>query len=110
MTTLACYLCIIYANKELTEEITGIIAPMVTVFLLSYFVACKFNELFDMTIETILLCYIADEEMFPPEERYAEGSLQEAVSSTSEAAKASGVHKDEEAPSPEKEIEVVDAQ
>jgi hypothetical protein len=34
------------------------------------------RQIFGMAIETILQCYIADEEMFPSEQRYAEGSLQ----------------------------------
>jgi len=85
-TTIVCYLAIIYGDSSLSSNINGIIAPIVTVFLLSYFVSCMFHELFAMSIETILLCYIADEEMFPPVDRYADGPLQEAISSTAKAA------------------------
>ena len=67
---------------------------MVTVFLLSYFISCMFNEIFGMTIETILLCYIADEEMFSAADRYAEGALQESISSTSKAAASNKIHAD----------------
>ena len=35
-----------------------------------------------MTIETILCCFVADEEMFPPEKRFADGGLAEVISST----------------------------
>lgn len=42
-----------------------------------------------MGIQTILLCYIADEEMFPPEKRFADGSLQSAISKTAQAANSS---------------------
>ena len=42
-----------------------------------------------MGIQTILLCYIADEEMFPPEKRFADGSLQSAISKTAHAASSS---------------------
>lgn len=38
-----------------------------------------------MAIETILCCFIADEEMFPPEKRFAEGGLQTAISKTAQA-------------------------
>lgn len=44
-----------------------------------------------MGIEAILLCYIADEEMFPPEKRFAEGALQSALSSAQKQAASSKV-------------------
>jgi len=49
--------------------------------ILAYFVASMFCEIFGMAIETILLCYIADEEMFPPEKRFADGALKTAIAS-----------------------------
>jgi hypothetical protein len=57
------------------SEVNGIVAPLVFTFLLAYFVSGMFSEIFSMGIETILCCYIADEEMFPPDQRFAEGSL-----------------------------------
>ena len=39
-----------------------------------------------MAIETVLCCYIADEEMFPPELRFAENELKHAISHSSNAA------------------------
>ena len=92
LTSLLFYLAVIYGRNQDTE-INGIIAPTVIVFILSYFVACMFTELFGMAIETILLCYIADEEMFPAAERYAEGDLHESIQSTADACKEAGVHK-----------------
>lgn len=95
VTAVACYLAIIYGDPSLGNNINGIIAPIVTVFLLAYFVSCMFNELFGMAIETILLCYVADEEMFKPADRYADGPLQEAVSKTAAGAASAKVHIDE---------------
>jgi len=54
-----------------------------------------FNELLGMAIETILLCYIADEEMFQPADRYADGPLQEAISQTAKSAASAKVHVDD---------------
>lgn len=34
-----------------------------------------FSEVFGMGISTILQCFICDEEMFPPEQRFADGAL-----------------------------------
>ena len=38
-----------------------------------------------MAISTILMCYCADEEMFPPEERFADGPLRSAIKTTQAA-------------------------
>lgn len=67
---------------------SGLISPLVFTGILAYFTSAMFCEIFGMGIQTILLCYIADEEMFPPEKRFAEGSLQSAVSRTAQAAAA----------------------
>lgn len=64
----------------------SIVSPLVVTFILSYFVSSIFNEIFAMAIETVLCCYIADEEMFPPELRFAENELKHAISHSSNAA------------------------
>ena len=45
-----------------------------------------FTEIFGMAIETILCCFIADEEMFPVEKRFAEGALKSALQKHAEKA------------------------
>ena len=72
----------------------SIILPMLLVFLLSYFVSCMFQEIFGMSIETILLCFIADEQMYPLEKRFADGPLQDAITKTAQKAHGSKVHVD----------------
>jgi len=90
--------------SEFTCALVLILIPMMTTFLaynffatmtelnsifgvtfftmcISYFTALKFTETLGMIISTILQCYIADTELFPPDQRYAEGSLKSAVSS-----------------------------
>ena len=64
-----CYLAIIYTLDN--DSIGGIIAPVFLCFLLSFWVASMFLEIFGMGIETILYCFIADEEMFALEDRFA---------------------------------------
>ena len=39
-----------------------------------------------MCIETILNCYIADEEMFDPIDRFADGGLKASITKTTQAA------------------------
>ena len=72
LTTFIAYLAVVYANKDLSDsEISGIMGPMVCTYVLAYFVTCMFIEIYSMGIETILICYVADEEMFSVENRFA---------------------------------------
>eukprot|EP01038_Epipyxis_sp_PR26KG_P009820 gene9820-13213_t len=84
MTTFLCYLTIAYTVKP--TEINGLIAVLVFTFLISYWISSLFSEIFGMAIETILFCFIADEEMFPVEQRYAEGALAATLQKTAQAA------------------------
>jgi choline transporter-like protein 2/4/5 len=77
LTTFVAYLIIAYGVSS--ASINSIIAPLVLVWLLAYFVSSMFTEIFSMSIETILCCFVADEEMFPAGQRFAEGSLAESV-------------------------------
>ena len=74
-TTFILYLVLAYGNIQMNS----ILSPLVVTFILSYFVSSMFTEIFAMAIETILCCFIADEEMFPPEQRFADGGLKTAI-------------------------------
>lgn len=86
VTVFLCYLGIAYGTNN--SEINGIMGPLVFTFLLSYWVASMFVEIFGMGIETILFSYIADEEMFKPEDRFAEAELMTTIQKTAQAAAA----------------------
>jgi hypothetical protein len=81
-TTFLCYLALAYSFPS--AELTGIIAPLVFTFFLSYWIASMFLEIYGMGIETILICFIADEEMFPVEQRFAEGELMSTIQKTAQ--------------------------
>jgi len=49
--------------------------PAALVFVLAYVVGDMFLDLFEMSTETILQCFIADEEMFDGDSGYADGDL-----------------------------------
>lgn len=83
-TVFICYLCMAYGVSS--SDISGIIAPLVFTFLLAYWISSMFTEIFGMGIETILFCYIADEEMFKLEDRFAEGELMSTIQKTAQAA------------------------
>lgn len=83
-TTVLAYFAIVYGTN--TDQVTGVIAPLVFTFLIAYYVADMFTEVFGMGIDTILMCFIADEEMFDPVDRFAEGSLATTVQKTAQDA------------------------
>lgn len=64
---------------------TGIVAPLVLCFVIAYWISGMFSEMFGMGIETILFSFIADEEMFKVEDRFAEAELMSTLQKTAQA-------------------------
>lgn len=71
-----------YLDYYYSDQLHGLWVPIVLVCIVSYAAADMFNEVFGMSISTILQCFVADEEMFAPEDRYASGSLASTIDST----------------------------
>ena len=71
--TVLYYLTIAYESNG--RDTYGIVSPCAFVWLISYFVATMFAEIFSMGIQTLLLCYVSDLEMFQASERFAELEL-----------------------------------
>lgn len=71
-TTVAYYLMVEY----IADELHSLAAPTVLVFLIAYFLADMFLDVFEIGLSAILQCFVADEEMFDGADCYAEGSLQ----------------------------------
>lgn len=94
VTTFFAYVAIGYAFDD--QAVSGIVAPLIFIFLLSYFISVMFSELFGMGIETILFCFIADEEMFAVENRFASGELMTTLQKTAQAAASKKVHAEEQ--------------
>ncbi|KAJ1423001.1 plasma-membrane choline transporter-domain-containing protein [Ochromonadaceae sp. CCMP2298] len=104
-TVFVTYLAIAYGPDS--SNVNGIVAPLIFTFLLAYWIGCMFLEIFGMGIETILFCFIADEEMFKVEDRFASGELMTTLQKTAQAAASMKIAqapveaeaiKDEEAP------------
>ncbi len=55
----------------LTDKIHSPIGPTILVVILAWFTANMFCEIFSMAVSALLQAFIADEEMFGPEDRYA---------------------------------------
>jgi hypothetical protein len=108
LVTFLTYLGVTYGYSTDTG-VSDIVAPLVITFFISYWVACMFLDIFAMGIETILFCFIADEEMFDPEHRFAEGELTELIHATAKAhAESKGRTYDPSAPAskPAKNVEL----
>jgi hypothetical protein len=76
LTTFTAYITIV---EYLEVELWSYAGPVVMTFILSYFVADMFMDVFDISILCILHCFVADEEMFDGRARYADGSLKDFV-------------------------------
>lgn len=83
VTVFLTYLLLAYAESD---SLSNLIPALIFTGLLSYFVTSMFVGVFGMAISTILVCYIADEEMFPPENRFCDGPLKGAIKKTAQAA------------------------
>mmetsp|Transcript_44743 Transcript_44743/g.140297 ORF Transcript_44743/g.140297 Transcript_44743/m.140297 type:complete len:636 (-) Transcript_44743:141-2048(-) len=57
------------------DQLTGLILPTLFVFISSWFVADMFLEIYGMAVSALLQCFVADEEMFPANQRFAENDL-----------------------------------
>jgi len=73
LTTCAAYIIIsTYVDQA---DIHSPVGPSAMVFLIALVVGDMFLDLFEMATETILQCFIADEEMFAGDSGYADGDL-----------------------------------
>lgn len=68
-------------NTYISDEVESVVGPVVVVMILTYAVASLFFSIFSMAVDTVLQCFIADEEMFDGDDCYAEGSLKSWVDS-----------------------------
>ena len=87
-TTLLAYM---FMEQSLEGQVNYLWFPTLLVCFVSYFTAEMFNEVFGMAISTILQCFIADEEMFEPDQRFAEGDLAQTVSKTQKEATSAAI-------------------
>ena len=62
-------------DDAIEEEVHSLYGPVIFAFLISYFVADMFMDVFDMSTSTILQCFIADEEMFSGDQNFADGKM-----------------------------------
>ena len=82
-TTFFAYFALAYAYPS--GEVSGIVAPLVLIFCLSYWIGCMVLEVYGMGLETLCMCYILDTEIngrVPKMEE--EGDLFDLISKTTD--------------------------
>ncbi|CAM9992591.1 unnamed protein product, partial [Ectocarpus sp. 13 AM-2016] len=67
----------VFLQKFMKEDLYSPMGPVFFAGVMAYYVASSFAALLGMTTLTILQCFIADEEMFEGEERYARNDLKD---------------------------------
>jgi len=75
ITTLTTGIAYFAIDHYVGDELYSIIGPLFFIAAIAWFIAGMFMSIYDMGIATILQCFVADEEMFTEDQRYAEGSL-----------------------------------
>lgn len=71
-----------YLEMHFGDELNFLMVPTLLIGLVAYAVSEMFDEVFGMSISTLLQCFIADEEMFDDSDRYAPASLAGAFDDT----------------------------
>ena len=64
------------------DQLNSLLAPTILIGICSYAVSEMFDEVFGMAISTILQCFVADEELHEPDERFASKDLVLTLEST----------------------------
>lgn len=60
--------------ENIQDDLNSTTGPTVIIFLISYWISDMFMDVYDMAINTVLHCFIADEEMFT-DQVYADSDL-----------------------------------
>ncbi|KAL7467429.1 hypothetical protein ACHAXS_007672 [Conticribra weissflogii] len=71
-----------YLERNFEDKLNFLMVPTSLIAVTAYAASEMFNEVFGMSISTILQCFVADEEMFEGDERFAPSSLSGTIDST----------------------------
>lgn len=71
-----------YLDTYYGDQLNSLMAPTLLIAICSYAVSEMFDEVFGMAISALLQCFIADEEMHEPEDRYTPKSFAGTLEST----------------------------
>ena len=71
-----------YLDTYYGDQLNSVMAPTLLIAICSYAVSEMFDEVFGMAISTILQCFVIDEEMHEPDDRFAPKELAGTLDST----------------------------
>eukprot|EP01041_Mallomonas_annulata_P011491 gene11491-24027_t len=57
------------------DKVEGLMAPMVLIMVIAWFTADMFMDVFQMTCDTVIMCFITDEEIHDGVPKFADNSL-----------------------------------
>ena len=81
ISCLTASLAYMYIDSEVGTDLYSLVGPTFIIFCMSYFVGGMFLHIFDVSTETILQCFVADEEMmFDRDQSYADKDLRDWLS------------------------------
>lgn len=71
-----------YLDTYFGDQLNSLMAPTLLIAIISYAVSEMFDEVFGMAISALLQCFIVDEEMHEPADRYTPKELVSTLEST----------------------------
>ena len=62
-------------DSSIRSDLNSIAGPTIMTAVLAYYTGKMITSVYGMAITTILQCFVADEELFPPSQQFAENDL-----------------------------------
>ena len=62
-------------EANIKKDLNSLVGPTIMAAVLAYFTGKMITAVYGMAITTILHCFVADEELFPPSQQFAENDL-----------------------------------
>ncbi|CAN0254865.1 unnamed protein product [Ectocarpus sp. 12 AP-2014] len=72
VTTLGVYVAM---DSNIRSQLNSLVGPTIMTAVLAYYTGKMVTAVYGMAITTILQCFVADEELFPPSQQFAENDL-----------------------------------
>lgn len=66
-------------DSNIREDLHSIVGPTIMTAVLAYYTGKMITGVYGMAITTILQCFVADEELFPASQQFAENDLKQWV-------------------------------
>lgn len=62
-------------DDQIRSDLNSLAGPTIMTAVLAYYTGKMITSVYGMAITTILQCFVADEELFPPSQQFAENDL-----------------------------------